>query len=74
MYLTPDNASEYLGKKLDASTRRLHYYPLEVIQFPDGEYTVKDSVGVCSKVDGDKFNQPFFDIVDGVHIESEDKQ
>ena len=65
MYLTPDNAPNLLGKTLDASRHILGVYPYTVIQFPDGTYGAMDRVGVCSPVSNDRFNQVFFDIIDG---------
>ena len=68
MWLTKDNAKEFLGKCLDLSRRLYHYYPVTVIQFPDGTYATKNSVGICSPIGDDRFNQTWFDIVDGKHI------
>lgn len=65
MYLTPDNAHELLGRSLDASRRILGVYPYTVIQFPDGTYGAMDSIGVCTPVSNDRFNQVWFDIIDG---------
>lgn len=73
MYLTPENAHKYLGKKLDAVRHILHYYPMTVIQLLDGSYATKDSVGICSPVSNIKCNQIWFDTVNGELIESEDK-
>ena len=71
MYLTPENAPKYLGKTLDASKRILGVYPYTVIQFPDGSYGAKDRVGVCIPVSNNRFNQVWFDIVDGQKGEGE---
>ena len=65
MYLTPDNAHELIGRSLDASKRILGAYPYTVIQFPDGTYGAMDRVGVCIPVSNDRFNQVWFDIIDG---------
>ena len=62
MRLTKENAHLYEGKKLDANKRLFHYYPLEVKKI-NGEYKVKDSVGVCMPVPqaDDLFNRIDFD-------------
>lgn len=65
MYLTPDNAHELLGRSLDASKHILGVYPYTVIQFPDGTYGAMDRAGVCIPVSNDRFNQVWFDIIDG---------
>lgn len=64
MRLTQENAHLYEGKKVDANVRRFHYYPLEVRQF-NGQYTVKDSVGVCMQIPSEKdlFNRIDFDFI-----------
>lgn len=64
MRLTKENAHLYEGKKLDANKRLFHYYPLEVMKI-NGEYMVKDSVGVCMSVppESDIFNSIHFDLV-----------
>lgn len=61
MYLTPENAKDYVGMKLYADRSIFHYYPLTVFQYPDGAYATKDSAGVCSPVSNDSFNQVWFD-------------
>ena len=68
-YLTPENASRFLGKVLDARHPLLGVYPYTVIQFPDGTYGAMDRVGVCIPVSNDQFNQIWFDMVDGKSIE-----
>ena len=69
MYLTTKNASEYVGKVLDAHNRRckLHYYPLTVFLATNGRYMFEDRIGTCMFVpdENDKFNAVFFDIVKG---------
>ena len=50
MFLTPENAKDYVGKKIDANKRVLHYYPLTIFQFSDGSYGVEDHVGVCFRI------------------------
>lgn len=60
MRLTTENARLYEGKKLDTHRRMFHHYPLEVKKI-NGEYFVKDSVGVCYKVPSPKEN---FDRID----------
>ena len=69
MYLTPNNAPNLLEKTLDATKRLLGAYPYKVIQFPDGMYATVDRVGVCSPVSNDQFNQVWFDMIDGQHVE-----
>lgn len=69
MWLTPENAHEYVGREINASKGFFHYYPLTVFQYPSGMYATKDSNGVCSPVSKDRFNQVYFDIVDGERIE-----
>lgn len=32
MYLTPENASDYLGKELNASKSIFHYYPIKEVK------------------------------------------
>lgn len=61
MYLTLENAKDYVGMKLHADRSSLHYYPVTVFQYADGSYATKDSVGVCSPVSNDVFNQVWFD-------------
>lgn len=73
MYLTPENAPKYLGKTLDASRRILGVYPYTVIQFPDGTYGAMDRIGVCTPVSNDRFNQVWFDIIDGEPQERSDE-
>ena len=65
MYLTTENASEYVGKTLDAKHHILGAYPYKVIQTPSGEYLVVDRAGVGVKVaePNDLFNAIYFDIV-----------
>jgi len=50
MFLTPENAKDYVGKKIDANKCILHYYPLTIFQFSDGSYGVEDCVGVCFRI------------------------
>lgn len=61
MYLTPENAKDYVGMKLYADRSIFHYYPFTVFQYPDGTYATKDSAGVCSPVSHIRFNQIWFD-------------
>ena len=70
MYLTSENASDFLGKTLDAKKRILGAYPYKVIQTPTGEYLAVDrsGVGLVITQPKDKFNQIYFDIVDGEYI------
>jgi len=71
MYLSTANMQEYLGKTLDARKRMLGVYPYKVIQTPSGEYLAVDRAGVGLVIaePRDKFNQIYFDIVDGVEIQ-----
>ena len=64
MRLTQENAHVYDGKKLDAHKRLFHYYPLEV-KNRDGEYIVKDNIGVCMVIppEHDMFNRIGFDFI-----------
>lgn len=50
MFLTSENAKDYMGKKIDANKRILHYYPLTIFQFSDGSYGVEDRVGACFRI------------------------
>ena len=65
MRLYAGNAHQYLGKKIDRKKRIFGYYPMEVKQFPDGKYYVKDAVGVCMPLpeNEDDFNAVNFDFV-----------
>lgn len=65
MYLTTENASEYVGKTLDAKHHILGAYPYKVIQTPSGEYLAVDRAGVGVKIaePKDLFNAIYFDIV-----------
>lgn len=64
MYLTTENYKEFLGKKIDSTSRHFHYYPLEVIEI-NGKPYYKDSNGVCMAIPktGDKLNSVCFDKV-----------
>ena len=70
MYLSTANVQEYLGKTLDARKRILGAYPYKVIRTPSGEYLAVDraGVGVVIAEQRDRFNQIYFDIVDGEYI------
>ena len=70
MYLSTANMREYLGKTLDANKRILGAYPYKVVQTPSGEYLAVDRAGVGLVIaePRDRFNQIYFDIVDGEHI------
>lgn len=65
MYLTTENAAQYLDKKLDCHKRMWHFYPLTVKQFPDGEYFLMDWAGVARPVPEveDPFRKVWFDFV-----------
>lgn len=71
MYLTPENAKDYVGMKLYADRSILHYYPITVFQYPDGVYATKNRVGVCSPVSNEPFNQIWFDRAEPYKAESE---
>ena len=70
MYLSTANAQEYIGKTLDARERILGVYPYKVILTLSGEYLAVDRAGVGLVIaePRDRFNQIFFDIVDGEYI------
>ena len=70
MYLSTANMREFVGKTLDASKRILGSYPYKVIQATSGEYLAVDRAGVGLVIaePRDRFNQIYFDIVDGEHI------
>lgn len=74
MYLTPDNAKDYVGMKLYADKSIFHRYPFTVFQYPDGTYATKDRLGVCSPVSNDSFNQVWFDRAEPYNAESEGKE
>ena len=65
MYLTTENAAQYVGKTLDSKTRTFHYYPLRVAQWPSGEYCFIDRNGVAMPVPDpkDRFSVVYFDSV-----------
>lgn len=73
MYLHKANVQEYLGKTLDAKKRILGAYPYKVIQTQSGEYLAVDRAGVGLVIaeQRDKFNQIYFDIVDGEEVTGE---
>jgi hypothetical protein len=58
---------------LDAKKRILGAYPYKVIQTPSGEYLAVDRAGVGLVIaqPNDRFNQIYFDIVDGVEVEQD---
>ena len=70
MYLSKENVHEYLGKTLDASKWIPGSYPYKVTQTPSGEYLAVDRAGVGLVIaePRDRFNQIYFDIVDGEYI------
>ena len=67
IYLTTENASEYVGKTLDAKHHILGAYPYKVIQMPDGEYLAVgkagEGVGEVVAKPNDLFNAIYFDII-----------
>lgn len=75
MYLSTENAHEFLGKTLDSKKRILGSYPYKVIQTPSGEYLAVDraGVGIVIAEQRDKFNQIYFDLVDGIEIKVEEQ-
>ena len=70
MYLSTANVKKFSGKILDARKRILGAYPYKVIQTPSGEYLAVDRAGVGLVIaePRDRFNQIYFDIVDGEYI------
>lgn len=65
MYLTTENASQYVGKSLDCNYRRFHYYPLRVIKHGNGKFYYIDRIGVMSPVPPpeDTFNSVYFEFI-----------
>ena len=65
MYLTAENAHEYVGKTLDSSRRLFHHYPLYVVYSESMGYFVKDKTGTYMPIPSEKdtFNRFYFDIV-----------
>lgn len=72
MYLTPENAKDYVGMKLYADRSILGCYPYMVFQYPDGTYATEDRAGICSLVDHDQFNQVWFDRAEPYKAESKE--
>ena len=70
MYLSTANVHEFLGKTVDAKRHLLGAYPYKVVQTPSGGYLAVDraGVGIVIAEPRDKFNQIYFDIVDGIEI------
>lgn len=71
MYLTIQNAEQYVGKTITAKRGGLfHHYPLKVFKYPDGTYGYSDRAGVGMLVPDEKetFNTVWFDTV----LESEE--
>lgn len=73
MYLTTENAGQYVGKTLDSSKRRFHYYPLRVVKHPNGNYYYVDRLNTMMRVPTEKdiFNTVWFDMVDGEEVKHE---
>lgn len=71
MYLSTANMREFVGKTLDAKKRILGAYPYKVVQMPSGKYLAVNRAGVGMVIaeQRDRFNQIYFDIVDGVEIQ-----
>lgn len=72
MYLTTENAGQYVGKTLDCRKRTFHYYPLRVVKYPSGYYYV-DRLNTMQRVPTEKdiFNTVWFDMVDGEEVKHE---
>lgn len=72
MWLTPDNAKDYVGKTLDAKHRILGAYPYTVKPFKGGErkgdLAMVDRTGTYTELSPVRGNQIWFDIVDGVEV------
>lgn len=71
MWLTAQNAKEYIGKKLDKKGRKGRHYPIEVFQWSDGTYgyTNQSGIGMIVPENTDNaINNVYFDIVDGVEV------
>ncbi len=71
MYLTPENAKDYVGMKLYADRSISLGYPYTVFQYQDGTYATEDSAGICSPVSNILFNQVWFDRAEPCKAESE---
>ncbi len=71
MFLTTENAEQYVGKTLDSTVRLFHYYPLRVIRHSNGRYYFVDRTDTMMTVPSakDTFNVVSFDIVDGKEVE-----
>lgn len=76
MYLTTENAAEYVGKTLDVKRRfSSGHWPKTVGQFPDGTYYAMSlRTRVCTPIPkpADLSNAIPFDIVDGVEMSAWD--
>ena len=62
--LYKQKAKNLVGKKIDRYRRLFGYYPMEIIEI-NGEYYVKDAVGVCMPIPEKEtdFNCPEYDYV-----------
>ncbi len=71
MFLTTENAEQYVGKTLDSTVRAWHYYPLRVVKHSNGRYYFVDRIDTMMPVPTakDTFNAVYFDIVDGEVID-----
>ena len=60
-YITLETAPELLGKTVDCFNRRLHYYPLRVVQMGrDGQYFIVDMNSVAMPInENDKIPYDF---------------
>ncbi len=61
MFLTPENAKDYVGMKLYCDRSIFPYYPYMVFRYSDGTYGTKDNEGFCSPVSSEMFHQIWFD-------------
>lgn len=59
MKLTIEMAKKHIGQYIDCEKRRFHYYPMQIVS-TNGWIHLKDSVGVCMKIE-DGFNAVDFD-------------
>lgn len=53
-YLTQSNAAAYVGRQINCSRHRFHYYPLRVFRARNGAYYVADRNGVAYAVPAEK--------------------
>lgn len=72
MYLTTENAEQFMGRTLDCHKRMFHHYPLRIQKLPDGRCVYVDRTGTAMLVPEpkDRFNSVWFDFV----VEPPEKQ